>query len=79
MFQENLQDAGEVIQNILIHHLSIPGAPENISLLSAAETFRPEEAMTSDLRKIALSLIRYQNSTHAMIQELNLILGEIAV
>ena len=36
MIRENLQDAGEIIQNILTQPLSIPGAKPGLSLLQAA-------------------------------------------
>lgn len=70
MLRENLQDAGQIVQNILTQSLSIPGAKENISLLEAAENFREEEAMTSDLRKIILSFLQFPEPTEIMIREL---------
>ncbi len=70
MLRENLQDAGQIIQNILTQPLSILGAKENISLIEAASYFHEEDAMTSDLRKIVLSFLQFPEPTEIMIREL---------
>ncbi len=70
MLRENLQDAGQIIQNILTQPLAIADATPDITLLKAAESFNPEEAMTSDLRKILLSFIQFPEPTETMLREL---------
>ena len=73
MLKDNLNDAGEIIDNIISQPLSIPGARKNISLLEAAKAYNPHEPMTSDLRKILLSLLQFPEPTDMMIQELELL------
>lgn len=78
MLEENLEDAGGIIQNILTQPLSIPGAKEDISLLEAAQHFDPAHAETSDLRKILLSFIQFPQPTKTMIRELEILCEELA-
>ena len=78
MLEENLHDAGDIIQNILTQSLSIPGSQAETSLFKSAEAFEPEEAMTSDLRKILLSFLQFQNPTEIMLRELDILQNELS-
>lgn len=70
MLRENLQDAGEIIQNILTQPLSVPGAKKDVSLLDAAKSFQQQEPQSSDLRKILLSFLQFPEPTETMLREL---------
>lgn len=77
MLRENLQDAGEIIQNILTQPLAIPGAKADISLLDAAQQYDPHHPLTSDLRKILLSFLQFPEPTQMMLQELALLQDDL--
>ena len=70
MLQENLTDAGEIIQNILTQPLSVPGGKANLSLLEAAKSFNTQDALVSDLRKILLNFLQFPEATNRMLLEL---------
>lgn len=77
MLRENLKDAGEIIQTILTQPLSIPGASENVSLLSAVQTYKEENAGNSDLSKIFDTFLQYPDPTHTLLTELELIASDL--
>jgi hypothetical protein len=77
MIQENLQDAGEIIENILTQPLSIPANRGAKSLLNAANAFDEKEALTSDLRKILLSFLQFPEPTEMMLRELEILQSEL--
>ncbi len=79
MLKENLKDAGEIIQNILSQPLSIPGLPENITLLSAAQNYRYVDGASSDLSKVLQTFLDYPEPTQVLIRELELIYQDINV
>jgi hypothetical protein len=70
MLKENLQDAGKIVQNILTGPLSVPGAKADVTLLEAARSFDPQEALSSDLRKILVSFLQFPEPTETMLREL---------
>ncbi len=78
MLRENLQDAGEIVQNILTQPLSISGAKEDISLLETAQSFDPNNEATSDLRKILLSFLQFPEQTETMLRELEILQEELS-
>ncbi len=78
MLHENLQDAGEIIENILTQPLHVPGARENTSLYDAARNYDPHNPATSDLRKIVLSFLQFPSPTETMLRELDILLEELA-
>lgn len=77
MLQENLQDAGEIIENILTQPLHVPGGKET-SLYEAARSYDPHNAATSDLRKIMLSFLQFPAPTETMLRELEILLDELS-
>lgn len=77
MLEENLRDAGEILQNILSQPLSIPTARKDASLLTAAQDFRPSEHMTSDLRKILIEFLQYPEQRNLMLRELELLAEDL--
>ena len=77
MLRENVKDAGEILQTILTQPLSIPGARRKMSLLDAAKNFDPENAMTSDLRKILFNLLQFPEQTETMLRELEILQEEL--
>ncbi len=77
MLNEDLKDAGEIIENILTQPLSLPGAKKDISLLDAARSFDTAEAMSSDLRKILLSFLQFPEPTDTMLRELEILQEEL--
>lgn len=79
MLKENLKDAGEIIQNIVTQPLSIPGLPDNTTLLAAAENYRNVDAANSDLSKILQTFLDYPEPTQVLIRELELIYQDINV
>lgn len=77
MLKEDLHDAGEIIQNIFTQPLSVPGAKKDISLLDAARSFDPQNAMASDFRKIILSFLQFPEQTETMLRELEILEDEL--
>ena len=77
MIDENLEDSGNIIENILTQPLMIPGAKADVSLLEAAQNFDPDHAGTSDLRKILLSFLQFPEPTKTMLRELEIIQEEL--
>jgi hypothetical protein len=79
MLRENLQDAGQIIQNILTQPLSIPGLPEETTLLSAAQSYQPGQGENSALYKVLLSFLQYPEPTKILIQELDILYKDLNV
>lgn len=78
MIDENLEDAGGIIENILTQPLFIPGAKSDVSLLEAAQNFDPAKAESSDLRKILLSFLQFPEPTKTMLRELEILQEELS-
>jgi hypothetical protein len=76
MLKENLKDAGEIIQTIITQPLSIPGATENVTLLSAAENYDKDP---NDLTKILQAFLDYPEPTHTLLTELELLAKDLHV
>ncbi|MES2344939.1 MAG: hypothetical protein V4494_03255 [Chlamydiota bacterium] len=74
MLKENIDDAAEILQNILTQPLDIPGASANISLLAAAQN--PDK---TDLRKILEAFRRYPELTQSLLTELDLLSQDLKV
>lgn len=74
MLKENLEDAAQILQNILTQPLDIPGATESVSLLSAARN-----TDKSDLRKILEAFRRYPELTQSLLTELELLYQDLKV
>ncbi|MBI2742977.1 MAG: hypothetical protein HYX48_03580 [Chlamydiales bacterium] len=79
MLRENLQDAGQIIQNMLGQPLSVPGLPEGVSLLSAAEEYEPIEGEASALSQVMLSFLKHPEPTEVLLQELDLLYNDLNV
>lgn len=77
MLRENLKDAGQIIQNILTQPLSIPGASKDVSMLSAAKKFNPNDPATSDLKKVVDALRLYSSATDVLLKEVELLSDEL--
>lgn len=73
MQRENLFDAGQIIKTILTQPLSVPGTPEDISLLSAALNFDRQDASSSDLCKVLHQFLEYPHPTESLLLELQMI------
>ena len=73
MLKETLKDTGHSVQTILTKPLLIPGLPKEISLLSAAKKFNPNDPATSDLKKLVDALKEYASATDILIKELQLL------
>jgi len=68
MLQENLQDATEIMHNILTTPLSIEGSSSAISLQQAAS-----QDDLIDLKNILHSLVNHSDSTQVLLTELRLL------
>jgi hypothetical protein len=77
MYKENVKDCAEILHNIINQPLSIPGASENVTLLSAAKNYRESDAENSDLHKILLTLHEYPGPTKTLITELEILMTEL--
>lgn len=77
MLQENLKDAAQIVKNILIQPLSIPTLNKEISMLSAAKSFNPNDPATSDLKKMVDAFKKYSEATEALLKELELICEDL--
>jgi hypothetical protein len=74
MLKENIEDAAEIIQNILTQPLDIPGATANVSLLAAAQN--PDK---TDLKKILEAFRSYPDLTQSLVTELDLLSQDLKV
>lgn len=79
MLEEDLQDAGEIIQNILTQPLALPGEKKDINLFEAAQNYKKETALTSHLRKIFISFMQFPEPTQIMLRELEIILDDLEI
>lgn len=77
MLKENVKDAAQIIQNILIQPLAISGASSEICLLKAAENYHPSQGNSSDLSMILQTFLEYRGPTDMLIQELELIIQDL--
>ena len=78
MIQENLEDAAQIIVNILTQPLSITGIEEEESLVQACMRYNGQEHDSSDLRKMIESFHQYPESTETMLRELEILEEELA-
>ena len=78
MLRENLQDAGEIIQNILTQPLDIEEASKNTSLISAAIDYIETNGESNDLAKILETFKRYPDSTQLLVMELDILSRELS-
>ena len=77
MIDENLEDARNIIENILTQPLKIPGAKSGISLLQAAQQYDPAQAESSLLRQILMSFLQFPEPTKTMLRELEILQEEL--
>jgi hypothetical protein len=79
MLQENLKDAAQILQNILSQPLSISDTAENVSLLSAAQSFKTQDPLSSDLHNILATFHEYPGPTKTLITELQIMIHDLSV
>lgn len=79
MLRENLKDSAEILQNILHQPLDISGAPENISLFQAIQTYPSQQPDHSDLSKMLRAFSSNRDPLEVLIQELHLIARDLTV
>ena len=72
MLRENIEDAIQILQNILTQPLDIPGATPQISLFSAAQN--PDK---TDLKKILQAFRSYPELTQSLVTELELLYKDL--
>lgn len=77
MIHEDLHDAGEIIENVLNKPLHFPDLPEDITLLSAALSFKDEDPATSTLNKLLLSFEDHPEAKEILLRELEILEGEL--
>ena len=77
MVYENIQDTAQVFENILNQPISIPDLEGDITLLQAAFNFKDEAPETSALNKILRSYLEFPESRETLINELDLLAGEL--
>ncbi len=79
MLRENLKDSAEILHNILHQPLEISGAPENISLLQAIQTYSSQQPDHSDLSKLLRTFSSNRDPLEVLIRELQLIARDLTV
>lgn len=77
MLKENLHDAGKIIQTMLNQPLSVPGLPDGVTLLSAAEDYEASEGEASELSQVLLSFLKHPDSTKILLQDLDLLYSDL--
>ena len=77
MVRDPLQEAGQIIENILNHPLSIPDLPEDLTLLQAALSFKEEEPEASSLKKVIDSFHDHPEVKELLIRELEILAREL--
>jgi hypothetical protein len=77
MIYEELQDAGQIIENILNQPLKLSDLPEDITLLNAALMFTDEDPATSTLGKVLLSLDDHPEAKDVLLRELDILAEEL--
>lgn len=75
MLLEDLKDNAYIIQNILLQPLYSPNSASETSLLKAATDFKIEE--NSDLSLVLHNFTKHPNRLRMLIQELNVIMGDL--
>jgi hypothetical protein len=77
MLRENLHDAGQIIQTMLNQPLSVPGLPDGMTLLAAAEDYEASEGEASALSQVMLSFLTHPDSTKILLQDLDLVYADL--
>jgi hypothetical protein len=77
VLKENLADSVQIIDNILKQPLSIPGHPEELSVLEAVQDFCQTKGQSSKLKEVLAMFTRYPDPTHLMLRELELISNDL--
>ena len=77
MVRDPMQDAGQIIENILNQPLSIPDLRDDITLLQAAISFKDESLETSALRRVIDSFNDYPETKDLLIRELDILAEEL--
>ncbi|MBS3904909.1 MAG: hypothetical protein KGZ39_06250 [Simkania sp.] len=69
---EDMQNSAQTIQTVITQPLNIENASENVSLISAAVSFSPDQGRDSDLYKVSQSFMQYPDQTASLKIELTL-------
>ena len=77
MIHEDLHESGEIIENILNKPLNFPELPEDLTLLSAALSFKDEDPASSALNKVLLSFEDHPEAKEVLLRELEILEDEI--
>ena len=77
MIHEDLYEAGEIIENVLNRPLHFPDLPDDITLLSAALTFKDEDPASSVLNKVLLSFEDHPEAKEVLLRELEILEEEL--
>ena len=78
MLRENVKDSAEILSNILNQPLDIPGVSDHVSLLQAIQNYSSQQPEHSDLSKMLRTFAANQEPTMTLIQELQLIVHDLA-
>ena len=78
MLEEDIQDAGQIIKNILNQPLSLPDSKEDITLLQAAILFKDEPPESSALSKVLRSFLDYPEAADYLVKELDILTDELS-
>ncbi len=75
--EENLEDAANIVQDILKQPLAIEGAEEGISVIAAASNYQANPSEDSDLGKLSQAFALYPSSTNTLVQELHFLAQDL--
>ena len=77
MLRENLHDAGEIVENILMQPLTIPGLAKSISLHEASK-IHLDNPHSPELKKMLETFLQHPAALEIMLQEFKLLAQDLS-
>jgi hypothetical protein len=77
VLKEDLNDATQILSNILTQPLAINGLEKPTSLLEAVQEYQANPGPDSNLAKILNTFLDYPEPTRALVTELDLLIEDL--
>lgn len=76
MLNENLKDAGEIVENILSQPLSVAGLSQPCSLIEASQKYL-QDPSSPELKKMMGTFLQHPQALEVMLQEFKLLAQDL--